>query len=61
MTDLTFLGPAGEAGSQARLGFDRLILRWLAGGQHRQPAWLVDDADASDGVAVDVSAWHARA
>jgi hypothetical protein len=60
-TDATFLGPAGEPGGQARLGFDRLIQRWLAGGQLRDPAWLVDDADASDGVAVDVTAWHASA
>jgi hypothetical protein len=59
-TDLTFLGPAGEPGGQARMGFDRLIQRWLTGGQLRKPAWLVEDADASDGVAVDVTAWHAQ-
>jgi hypothetical protein len=57
--DLTFLGPAGAPGRQARLGFDRLIARWLGAGQLRKAPWLVADADASDGVAVDVSAWVA--
>jgi hypothetical protein len=57
--DLTFLGPVGEPGNQAPLGFDRLILRWLENGQVREPAWLVEDADAPDGTAVDLSAWLA--
>jgi len=58
-SDLTFLGPAGAPGRQARLGFDRLIARWLGAGQLRKAPWLVADADAPDGVAVDVSAWLA--
>jgi hypothetical protein len=58
-TDLTFLGPAGSPGRQARLGFDRQIQRWLGAGQVREETWLVDDPDARDGVAVDVSAWLA--
>ncbi|MGZ4508314.1 MAG: hypothetical protein ACXVX8_15025 [Blastococcus sp.] len=58
-TDLTFLGPAGAPARQARLGFDRQIQRWLGAGQVREETWLVSDADAQDGVAVDVSAWLA--
>jgi hypothetical protein len=58
-SDLTFLGPAGAPGRQARLGFDRQIQRWLAAGRPREAAWLVADPDAPDGVAVDVSAWTA--
>ena len=57
--DLTFLGPAGEPGSPSRHGFDRQIRRWLGAGQIRDDAWLVQDPDAPDGVAVDVSAWLA--
>jgi hypothetical protein len=57
-TDLTFLGPTGAPGRQARLGFDRLIARWLAAGQPGG-AWVVSDPDARDGVAVDVTAWLA--
>jgi len=57
--DLTFLGPVGAPGRQARLGFDRQIQRWLAAGQVREETWLVSDPDAQDGVAVDVSAWLA--
>ena len=57
--DLMFLGPAGSPGTQTRHGFDRQIKRWFGAGQHREAAWLVADEDASDGVAVDVSAWAA--
>jgi len=59
--DVTFLGPAGRPGTPSRHGFDRQIRRWLADGQHREDAWLVDDEDASDGLAVDLSAWVAAA
>jgi hypothetical protein len=56
--DVTFLGPAGEP-SPSRHGLDRQIRRWLGEGQRRDDAWLVADPDASDGVAVDVTAWVA--
>jgi hypothetical protein len=59
--DVTFLGPAGRPGTPSRHGFDRQIRRWLAAGQHREDAWLVDDEDACDGLAVDLSAWAAAA
>lgn len=59
--DVTFLGPAGRPGTPSRHSFDRQIRRWLADGQHREDAWLVDDEDASDGLAVDLSAWVAAA
>jgi hypothetical protein len=56
--DLTFLGAAGNP-TRSRLGFDRHIQGWLRGGQVREPAWLVVDADTADGVAIDVPAWLA--
>jgi hypothetical protein len=56
-TDVTFLGPAGEPGAPSRHGFDRQIRRWLGDGQQRDDAWLVVDPDASDGVAIDMTAW----
>jgi hypothetical protein len=55
--DVTFLGPSGEPGAPSRHGLDRQIRRWLGAGQPRDDAWLVADPDASDGVAVDVTAW----
>lgn len=58
-TDVTFLGPAGRPSDGAQPGFDLDITRWLASGQLRDDAWLVPDADAPDGVAVDLSAWRA--
>lgn len=57
--DLTFLGSIGRPGTPAWAGFDRQIQQWLGNGQHRAPAWLVEDPEASDGVAVDVPAWLA--
>ncbi len=57
--DLTFLGSVGRPGSPAWQGFDRQIRHWLGTGQQRQPAWLVEDTEAPDGVAVDVPAWLA--
>jgi hypothetical protein len=57
--DVTFLGPAGEPGSPSRHGFDRQIRRWLGAGQVRDDAWLTQDPDAPDGIAVDLTAWLA--
>jgi hypothetical protein len=56
--DLTFLGAAGTP-TRSRLSFDRHIQGWLRAGQLREPAWLVADADAVDGEAIDVAAWLA--
>jgi hypothetical protein len=58
-TDVTFLGPAGAPGTASRHGLDRQIRRWLGTGQPREAGWLVADAEASHGMAVDVSAWLA--
>jgi hypothetical protein len=57
--DLTFVGAVGRPGTPAWADFDQQIQRWLGTGQERQPAWLVADAEAPDGVAVDVPAWLA--
>lgn len=57
-TDVTFLGPVGNPSAAAQPEFDLDISRWLATGQVRDDAWLVPDADAHDGVAVDLSAWR---
>jgi hypothetical protein len=57
--DLTFLGAVGRPGTPAWQDFDQQIQRWLGTGQQRQSAWLVADAEASDGLAVDVPAWLA--
>ncbi len=59
MTDLTFVGDVGTPSSAAQAAFDLDIARWLDGGEVRDGAWLVPDADAHDGTAVDVSAWRA--
>jgi hypothetical protein len=59
--DVTFLGPAGRPAASGRHGFDRQIRRWLMAGQRRDDAWVVADADAPDGLAVDLSAWVAAA
>jgi hypothetical protein len=55
--DLTFLGSAGRPGAAGRHGFPESIQRWLETGRRREPEWLVPDADAADGTAVDVPAW----
>ena len=55
--DLSFLGPAGSARRAA--GFGAAVQRWLAHGSPRDPEWLVPDADAAGGFAVDVAAWAA--
>jgi hypothetical protein len=57
--DLTFLGSIGRPGTPAWQDFDLQIQRWLGTGQHREAAWLVEDPEAPDGVAVDVPAWLA--
>jgi hypothetical protein len=57
VSDVTLLGPAGAPGAGSRHGFDRQIRRWLGAGQRREDAWVVADSEASDGVAVDVTAW----
>jgi hypothetical protein len=58
-TDVTLLGPTGNPATPSRHGFDRQIRRWLGTGLPRKAAWLVPDADAPDGLAVDLSAWIA--
>jgi hypothetical protein len=58
-TDLTFLGSIGRPGTPAWQDFDLQIQRWLGTGQNREAAWLVEDPEAPDGVAVDVPAWLA--
>ena len=55
--DVTLLGPTGNPAAPSRHGFDRQIRRWLGTGLPRKAAWLVPDADALDGLAVDLSAW----
>ncbi len=57
--DLTFVGAVGRPGTPAWADFDLQIQRWLGTGQQREPTWLVADAEAPDGVAVDVLAWLA--
>ncbi len=59
LADVTLLGPAGAPGRPSRHGFDRQILRWLGSGLAQDRAWLVDDPDAPDGLAVDLTAWVA--
>ena len=59
MTDVTLLGPAGSPSAAAQRPSPARSARWLAGGQVRDDAWLVPDADAHDGMAVDLSAWRA--
>ena len=59
LADVTLLGPAGNPGRPSRHGFDRQILRWLGAGLVQDDAWLVDDPDAPEGVAVDLTAWVA--
>ena len=59
LADVTLLGPAGSPGRPSRHGFDRQILRWLGAGLVQDDAWLVDDPDAPEGVAVDLTAWVA--
>jgi hypothetical protein len=57
--DLTFLGAAGRVPAVPGSGLDAQIRGWLATGKQRDPAWLVRDETAADGVAIDLSAWLA--
>lgn len=59
VTDVTFVGAVGSPSAAARAIFALDTARWLAGGQVRDDAWLVPDADAHDGTVVDLSAWRA--
>jgi hypothetical protein len=58
-SDLTFLGAAGRVPEPAGAGFDVQIRGWLVTGRRRDPAWLVRDPSAADGVVVDLTAWLA--
>jgi hypothetical protein len=59
LVDVTLLGPAGAPGRPSRHGFDRQILRWLGAGLVQDARWIVDDPDAPEGAAVDLTAWVA--
>ena len=59
VTDVTVVGDAGSPSAAAQAAFALDTARWLAGGQVRDDAWLLPDADAHDGTAVDLSAWRA--
>jgi hypothetical protein len=59
-SDLTFLGAAGGVPAPRGAGLDVQIRGWLVTGRRRDPAWLVPDPTAADGVAVDLTAWLAR-
>jgi hypothetical protein len=59
VTGVTFVGAVGSPSADAQAAFALDTARWLAGGQVRDDAWLVPDADAHDGTAVDLSAWRA--
>jgi hypothetical protein len=59
--DHTFLGPVSRTATSSERAFDLQIRTWLANGRETRDAWLVADDEASDGVAVDVSAWSAEA
>ncbi|RBY80690.1 hypothetical protein DQ238_08735 [Geodermatophilus sp. TF02-6] len=59
--DLTFLGPVSRPSTAPERAFDLQIQAWLASGRDTEGTWVVPDDEASDGVAVDVSAWSAAA
>ncbi|SFK50261.1 hypothetical protein [Geodermatophilus ruber] len=58
-SDLTFLGPVSRPSAAPERAFDLQIQTWLANGLGTEGGWLVPDDEASDGVAVDVTAWSA--
>jgi hypothetical protein len=60
-TDLTFVGEHRRPGAADQDAFETQISGWLSAGRPRDPAWLVDDSEALDGLAVDVTVWDARA
>lgn len=59
-TDLTFLGERRRGGTGEN-ALDAEVAGWLRAGSPQDTAWLVTDADAPDGVAVDITAWLAVA
>jgi len=59
VTDVTLVGAVGSPSAAAQTAFALDAACWLAGGQVRDDAWLLPDADAHDGTAVDLSAWRA--
>ncbi|RBY88198.1 hypothetical protein DQ244_16795 [Blastococcus sp. TBT05-19] len=60
-TDRTFLGERRRPGTTDPNALDADVADWLRAGSPQEPAWLIADADAPDGVAVDITAWLARA
>ena len=60
-SDVTFLGPVSRAATEELTGFHAHIEQWFGAGQGRDQRWLVDDDEAADGVAVDVTAWRLEA
>lgn len=58
VTDITFVGAVGRPSAAAQSAFALGIIRWLDSGQVRDAGWLVTDADAHGGTAVDLSAWR---
>jgi hypothetical protein len=60
-TDLTFLGPVSSAAAAPEHAFCLQVGAWLASGLGGGGDWLVPDDEATDGVAVDVTAWSAAA
>ena len=58
-TDLTFLGPVSSGVDAPERAFDLQVRAWLAAELGNRGSWLVDDDEAPDGVAVDVTAWAA--
>ncbi|SEK98609.1 hypothetical protein SAMN04515665_10735 [Blastococcus sp. DSM 46786] len=58
-SDLTFVGERRRAGAPAIEELDGGIIRWLADGQQRDPAWLMADEESTDGLAIDLTAWLA--
>ena len=60
-TDLTFVGERHRADAAGPDLFEGRISDWLRAGRPRDRAWLTDDPEAHDGLAVDVTAWDATA
>ena len=55
--DVTFLGPAAGSRGHLPAAFEEQIQDWLRAGQPREHTWLVVDPDATEGVAIDLTAW----
>ncbi|WP_157944080.1 hypothetical protein [Blastococcus atacamensis] len=58
--DLTFLGERRRPGVADPNTLDAEVAAWLRAGRPQDPAWLMADSDAANGVAVDLTAWHSR-